>query len=50
MILAGFAEPENECCEVESGPVAGREFVEAGRDGPELLSRLKQRSTTLRTL
>lgn len=36
MILAGFAEPENECCEVESGPVAGREFVEAGRDGPEL--------------
>lgn len=35
--MAGFAEPEDECCEVESGPVAGGEFVEAGRDGPELL-------------
>jgi hypothetical protein len=37
MILSGFAEPEDECREVESGPVAGGEFVEAGRDGAELL-------------
>jgi hypothetical protein len=35
MILGGFAEPEDECCEVESGPVAGGEFVEAGCDGAE---------------
>jgi hypothetical protein len=37
MILSGFAEPEDECREVESGPVAGGECVEAGGDGAELL-------------
>lgn len=37
MILVGFAEPEDEWDEVQSGPVAGGEFVEAGHDRPEPL-------------
>lgn len=37
MILVGFAEPEDECREVEPGLVAGGQFVEAGGDRAELL-------------
>lgn len=50
MILAGFAEPENECCEVESGLVAAASLSKRVAMARNCLSRLKQRSTMLRAL
>ncbi|AKJ15684.1 hypothetical protein ABB07_38205 [Streptomyces incarnatus] len=37
MITAGLAEPQDECGEAESGPIADGEFVETSRYRPELL-------------